>query len=204
MSVLEIEYEDRDELANWRTYPKMPQSVTLLDGTPVTVRPISRDDAPRLQALFGRLSRDSIYLRFLEHRKVLSKAQAEGLSSIDYRSQMALVALDEGEDIIAVARYAVPHPERPDHAEVAVVVEDCYQGRGLGALLLRWLMDYARQHGVSSFVATVHPNNTQILRFIEHSGLPAEKRFAMGVWDIEVHLDPQSVCDQHRCKDDGR
>jgi len=202
MSVLEIKYEDREELAAWEAYPEMPQGVKLLDGTVVMVRPICPDDASRLQALLGRLSRNSIYLRFLEYRKQLSKTQAERLSTIDYQSQMALVAVDEQEEIIAVARYAVVQPDRPDHAEAAVVVEDRYHGRGLGMLLLKWLMTYARAHGVRSFVATVHPNNTQILRFIDHSGLPAEKSFVMGVWDIEVKLDPPSI-DTHRQRNDS-
>lgn len=106
---------------------------------------------------------------------------------------MALAATHEQEEIIAVARYAVVQPDRPDHAEAAVLVEDRYQGRGLGILLLKWLMAGARSHGVCSFVATVHPNNTQIFRFVEHSGLPAERSFAMGAWNIEVKLYPQSL-----------
>jgi acetyltransferase len=191
MNVLEITYQKKEDLAVLEPYPPMPQAVKLLDGTMVTVRPISPDDAPRLQALFGRLSPSTVYLRFLEYRKELTHEQAARLASVDYQKQMALVATREEEDIIAVARYAVTQPGAPYHAEVAIVVEDQYQGRGLGALLLRWLLAYARMHDVRTIHATVHPNNTQILRFIEHSGLPAEKRLEAGAWDIQVKLEPE-------------
>jgi acetyltransferase len=191
MNVLEITYQKKEDLAVWETYPHMPRAVKLLDGTIVTVRPISPDDSPRLQALFGRLSLNTVYLRFLEYRKELTDEQAARLANVDYQKQMALVATREQEDIIAVARYAVTQPGAPNHAEVAIVVEDQYQGRGLGALLLRWLLAYARMHDVRTIHATVRPNNTQILRFVERSGLPAEKELEAGAWDIQVKLDPE-------------
>jgi acetyltransferase len=184
MDVLEI--TPQDHLVIWETYPPMPQAVKLLDGTLVTVRPIRPDDAPRLQALFNRLSQDSIFLRFLQHRKELPYEQAVRLASVDYETQMALVATRAGEEIIAVARYAVTNPDQPDRAEAAIVVEDQYQGRGLGMVLLKWLLVYAQTHDVWVFQAIVAPNNIQILRFIERSGLPSEKKLDQGAWEITI------------------
>lgn len=193
MNILEITYQDKEELAIWGTCPPMPQVVRLLDGTIVTVRLIQPDDAPRLRAFFARLSEDSIYLRFLQYRKELSYQQAMWLATVDYQTQMALVATREEEakeNIIAVARYAVLPFDEPNWAEPAIVVEDRYQGRGLGTLLLKWLSAYAWSHGIRAFRATVHPYNVQILRFIEHSHLPAKKKLGSGVWDIMIKLDP--------------
>lgn len=193
MNILEITYQDKEELATWETYPPIPQVVRLLDGTIVTVRFIQLDDAPRLQAFFARLSEASIYLRFLQYRKELSYQQAVWLATVDYQTQMALVATREEEskeDIIAVARYAVIPFDEPNWAEPAIVVEDRYQGRGLGTLMLKWLSAYAWSHGIRTFRATVHPHNVQILRFIEHSHLPVEKRLEPGVWDIMIKLEP--------------
>lgn len=168
------------------------ERVSLRDGTLVSIRSIRPDDAPRLQALFTRLSPASIYLRFLGYRKMLSDEEARNLAEVDYRNRMAFVAcLQQGpeERIIGVARYAAVEGAVPRAAEAAVVVEDEYQGRGLGTILLKKLVSYARENGVHSFWATVHRNNAQILRFIKRSGLPVERKaLKEGAWDIRVRL----------------
>lgn len=171
--------------------PSWSESVTLRDETEVTLRPVVPEDAQRLQALFHRLSPESIYLRFLEARKELSLEQARAFASVDYERAMAIVAaVQEGdvEKIIGVARYG-EDPEHPDAgAETAVVVEDAYQGRGLGTILLYRLVTYARDRGVQSLRAAVHQSNAQILRFIRRSGLPTEQKLRDGVWDITLSL----------------
>jgi GNAT superfamily N-acetyltransferase len=168
------------------------ERVNLRDGTLVSIRPIRPEDAPRLQALFTRLSPASIYLRFLGYRKMLSDQEAHSLAEVDYVNRMAFVAFVEHEleeRIIGVARYAVVASAVPCAAEAAVVVEDEYQGRGLGTILLQKLVVYARENGVQSFWATVHRNNAQILRFIKRSGLPVERKaLKEGAWDIRVRL----------------
>ncbi len=170
--------------------PAKPEEVTLRNGTVVTIRPIRPDDAPRLQALFYRLSPESIALRFLGHLKELPLEQAQQLATVDYRTRMALVATRQQngeEDIIAVARYAADSA-KPDLAEAAIVVEDEYQKRGLGTLLLTRLVAYARTHGIRAFMATVHHDNVQIMRFIRQSGLPTESKLEAGIWQIVVKL----------------
>jgi GNAT superfamily N-acetyltransferase len=168
------------------------ERVNLRDGTVVSIRPIRPEDAPRLQALFTRLSPASIYLRFLGYRKMLSDEEARNLVGVDYHNRMAFVACLQqrpGERIIGVARYAVVEGVVPCSAEAAVVVEDEFQGRGLGTILLKKLVAYARENGVRSFWATVHRNNAQILRFIKLSGLPVERKaLKEGAWDIRVGL----------------
>lgn len=194
MNALKITHQDKEELAVWRTCPQMPQTVRLLNGTTVTIRLIRPDDAPRLQAFFARLSQDSTYLRFLQHRKELSYQQAVRLATVDYQTEMALVATHKEktrENIIAVARYTTPRFGNLDRAEPAIVVEDRYQGRGLGVLLLKWLSWYAWSHGVQTFQATIHPTNTRILRLIKRSQLPTEKKLESGAWDIVVKLEPR-------------
>jgi acetyltransferase len=177
-----------------RETPGKPETVALRDGTTVTIRPICPDDARGLQALFDRLSPESIALRFLGQLKELPYEQAEQLANVDYQKRMALVATREqgGEEhIIAVARYAVDPAGQPDLAEAAIVVEDEYQSRGLGTLLLARLVAYAQVHGIRAFRATVRQDNIQIMRFVRHSGLQAESTLAAGVWDILVTLEPK-------------
>lgn len=168
------------------------ETAALRDGTPVLIRPIRPDDAPRLQEGFRRLSPRSIYLRFLEAYKELSDRQAREFSCLDYVNRMALVAEieEDGEShLIGVARYAMIPGAEEGLAEAAVVVVDEYQGRGLGKLLMRHLVQYARQHGVHTFLATIHVSNAVILHFIRSSGLPMEKKIVEpGVWEVRVRL----------------
>jgi len=116
---------------------------------------------------------------------------AERLANVDYQTRMALVATCEQfgeEDILAVARYEGNLPGEPDLADVAIVVEDRYQGRGLGTLLLERLVAYARTHGIRVFRATVYHDNAPMKRIIRRSGLPIESRVESGVWEIRMKL----------------
>lgn len=172
-----------------------PEVVTLRDGTKVTIRPIRPDDAPRLQALHSRLSPESIFFRFLGHRKELPRVEAERLANVDYQTRMAFVAtLEPCEDecIIGVARYSVVQPSERDVAEAAIVVEDAYQGRGLGTILLERLVAYARGHGIHAFVASIRYDNVRILHFVRRSGLPTESEMEDGTLEIRVELTPES------------
>jgi RimJ/RimL family protein N-acetyltransferase len=170
-----------------------PETIQLQDGTAVTIRPIRSDDAPRLQALMERLSPESVYYRFLAPRKALTDQQAHDLANVDYQGRMALVAtVDQGEEeIIGVARYAQTTPDEPDLAEAAVVVEDRFQGQGLGTLLLKRLAAHAQAQGIRAFWATIHPTNDRIRRFIQRSGLPSKSRFESGLWEIRVELETE-------------
>jgi len=169
----------------------VPETVTLSDGTTVTLRPIRADDAERLQALHARLSPETIYLRFLGMHTMLSNDEARRLADVDYQTRTAIVATREekGEEmIIGVARYAVINLEKPDEAEAAIVVEDRYQGRGLGLILVERLLAYARSHGIHTFLAEINAENERMMGFIRRSGLQAEKRLQEGVWEIRIHI----------------
>lgn len=168
-----------------------PDNVRLRDGTEVTLRPIRPDDGPRLQALHGRLSPESIYQRFLGPRPVLSPLEAERLAMVDYRTTMAFVAarkVGSDEAILGVARYAAVQPGSLAEAEAAIVVEDAYQGRGLGTLLMRRLIEYARDQGVAALSAEITAGNERMMRFIRRSGLTTQRRLEGGVWHIRVEI----------------
>jgi RimJ/RimL family protein N-acetyltransferase len=166
------------------------------DGTPIQLRSLRADDEARMKAFFYRLSPESIFYRLLEYRTTITDAEARLLCDVNESTRVAIAATrlaEEGEEIIAVARYAVISPAAPDVAEAAIVVQDSFQRRGLGTLLIRRLVGYARAHGIRRFVATVHYNNAQILRFIERSGLPVDRQMNQGIWELTIHIDAPGI-----------
>ncbi len=170
---------------------KLAEIVDLKDGSRVAIRPIHPEDAPRLQALHSRLSTESRYMRFFSARADLPPDQARQLATVDYETRMAVVATraqDSEEQIIGVARYAVSNPKLPTEAEAAVVVEDRYQGRGVGTILLARLLDYAQKHGIEYFCANVDSMNTTMLQMIQRIRLPTEMKLNAGVWDIRIRI----------------
>jgi acetyltransferase len=185
-----------DQHVSSEVFGRYPQEwverIVLQDGTAVTIRPIRPEDAPKLQRAFKRLSTQSIYYRFLQVFEQLTDQQARDFADLDYQKRMAFVAetQEAGEsNLIGVARYVMLPGDEPSLAECAVVVIDEYQKRGLGSLLLRRLVRYALLHDVQFFLATVHLSNAQIMRFVQRSGFPAEKKMIEpGVWEIRIRL----------------
>jgi RimJ/RimL family protein N-acetyltransferase len=167
--------------------------VTLREGDTVAIRAIRPDDAPRLQALFAQLSPDSVFFRFLTPAKQLTDEQATSFANVDYQMRMGLVATSAPrgeENIVAVARYAEFQPSEPGVAEFAIVVQDRYQGRGLGTILLKQLVAYAQTHAIHTFLARVHPENTRMLGFLHHSGFPIkliERSYGELTFEMKLH-----------------
>ena len=167
------------------------ESATLKDGTQVMIRPIQPDDAEDLQTTFQRLSMESIYLRFLSFKKVLTDEEAQYLATVDYSTRMAFVAICKEHDreiVVGVSRYALLDKDDPTVAESAVVVADEYQGRGLGKLLLRRLVIYARAKGIHYLRGNMQIGNDRMLDLVKRSGLPHQTRFMDGIWEVNIDI----------------
>jgi GNAT superfamily N-acetyltransferase len=164
------------------------QKRTLPSGVEIAFRVVRQEDAPALQRLHARCSERTIYLRFFGPMRKLSDEQARYFASTDGVDHLGLVALDpqDPEEIIAVVRYArKPGDER---AEYAALVEDGWQGRGIGAALTRWLIDEARGNGVRWFYAPVKGENTRMLNVLRHLDLPERERVEDGEKMVEIGL----------------
>jgi acyl-CoA synthetase (NDP forming)/GNAT superfamily N-acetyltransferase len=169
-------------------YPgRWEADVVVADGGTVHVRPIRPDDGDRLRELHGRLSPETIYLRFFSPIPTLSDAMVERFVNVDYVDRLALVA-QLGNDIISVARY--DRLPGTDEAEVAFVVDDAHQGRGLGTLLLEHLAAAAREQGIRQFVADTLPGNNRMLRVFRDAGFGDERRLADGVVRVSFYIEP--------------
>jgi acetyltransferase len=139
----------------------------LPDGTAVTLRAIRSADEPDLTALYQRLSEKTAYQRFFTVMRRLPPDWARVLARVDYDRTMAIVATDDAGQLVAVARYAVG---ADGAAEIAIVVQDAWQNRGLGTLMLPELLAYGRERGIATFRAYVLAENARMLDLLGRVG----------------------------------
>lgn len=144
------------------------------------------DDLDRLRRLFFRLSPETVHLRFFSAVTVPSEKMLHRLAEVDHDRRQAIVAVVDDE-IVAVVRY--DWAEGTSHAEVAIVVEDAWQGHGLGKLLLRRLAVDALEHGVESLTATVLGENRRMLGLVHHVAPTTHTHLDHGEWYLDIPLD---------------
>jgi RimJ/RimL family protein N-acetyltransferase len=164
------------------------EQVKLRDGTAVSVRPIQPDDIDLLWAMHRRLSNDSLYYRFLRVYQP-TMADLAQICNIGDEDGGALVVTTGRlfKKIVAVAYY-LKYKQQPDTAEPAMLVEDRFQGRGLGQILWQRLVQQAQAEGINTFEAYVHSDNGTMLHLIQKSGLPVTGELAYDLYEIQVQL----------------
>lgn len=165
----------------------MDDTVLLRDGARVLVRPIESGDRERLRRAFDRLGPESRYRRFFSPVDHLTESQLDYLTQVDHHGHEALVAL-EADEIRGVARYVRPAPGSP-RAEVAVVVGDDWQGRGLGTQLLDRLSRRARSDGVQTFTAAALSSNHSIIEMLGGLGSTVKRQAGGGQVELEIELE---------------
>jgi GNAT superfamily N-acetyltransferase len=155
---------------------------------PVTVRPVEQGDLEAIVEMHQRLSKDSIYYRYLAARGP-TPADLECLCALQGENGASIVATVAGpqEKVVAMACYGVD-PDNPTIAEPAILVEDGYQGRGLGKRVLLALLQEARRNGLEAFHCYVHPINRRVIRLVESCGLRCEISGADGLIEVRVWL----------------
>jgi len=156
--------------------------VTLMDGTGVALRPIHPADEAALAALYERLSAQTAYQRFFTVTRRLPPDWAHILANVDYDRRMAIAAIGPEDDLIGVARYI--YDERAREAEIAIVIEDRWQGRGLGTLLLGELVGYAKGKGIDRLRAYVLADNVRMLKLIRRVTTIVDRELESGVLSL--------------------
>jgi uncharacterized membrane protein YdfJ with MMPL/SSD domain/RimJ/RimL family protein N-acetyltransferase len=151
--------------------PKLPpphgDPVVVRDGTRVLIRPVEPGDAPLLERGFAQLGALSRYRRFLAPVDHLDRDQVAYLTQVDHRDHEAIVAIDPvtGEGI-GVARY-VRDAGDPAQAEVAIVITDTWQDRGVGTALADRLAARAREAGIERVTARILASDQQPRHLLE-------------------------------------
>ncbi len=149
-------------------YPQhLDADVVLADGGTVLIRPVRPEDGPALARFHERLSEESVYLRYFSAHPHLTDEEIVRLTTVDYRWRLALVAV-LGDDLVAVARYE--GRAGTTDAEVAFLVDEAHQGRGIGTILLEWLAAAARAAGITEFFATTLWSNRAMRSVFSDAG----------------------------------
>ena len=167
----------------------MTEEVVVADGLSVLIRPIESDDKRRVADAFERLSPETRYRRFFAPLERLTRQDLRYLTEVDHHDHEALVAVNpENGTIIAVARYV--RSQDPTEAEVAVVVGDPWQGKGVGSALLERLVERARASGIDHFVALVLSENEDAIELFRHlaPGGSSLRRSASGNLEMLIEL----------------
>jgi len=176
----------RQDEDNETTYPAQYETEVLLkDGSSMLLRPIKVDDASGWAEFVGRLSAQTKYLRFHYGPKDMGLEDAVRFCTVDYRNTFAFIAevlRETKRDIVAIGRYY----RLPEHhsAEVALAIEDSYQGRGLGTSILEQLAEVARENGIDIFEADVLAENEQMMNVFKDYGFHVTSELRMGVYRV--------------------
>lgn len=173
-------------MTNMSTPETAVRNRRLPDGTVIQLRELHAGDEEALRRLFFRLSPATVRLRFLQPVETPSPRVLHYLADVDHDRRQAIAAVVDGE-VVGVARYD-RFRDAPDRAEVAVVVEDAWQGRGVGKVLLNALARDARDHGVASLTATVMGENRRMLSIARRLAPKTRVQLDHGEWELETPL----------------
>ena len=169
-------------------YPKQyEKKVITRTGIEVFMRPIKPEDAPLLRDMHNHLSPRTRYYRFFSPLKVLPEELLKKFTQVDYKRDMALVALESsspGAKILAAARF-MSRPGCLD-AEFAVVSRDEWQGKGVGRVLLENLILFAKEKQLESMCGYVLAENTHMLSLARRLGfcltkIPGEEQYFLKI-----------------------
>ncbi|MDL9936378.1 GNAT family N-acetyltransferase [Gordonia sp. ABSL1-1] len=160
------------------------------DGGVVHLRPIVPDDADRIVAFHEKLSERTRYMRYFGPTPTLPPREVARMTTVDHQSRVAIVAVLGG-DIIAVGLYeGLGADGKPDSAEVAFVVADEHQGRGLGPILLEHLAGAAAENGFVRFEAEVLSENPNMVAVFRDAGYQLSRSFDGSTVHVEFLIDP--------------
>jgi RimJ/RimL family protein N-acetyltransferase len=148
-------------------------------GLKILLRPVKISDEPLLKDFFYSLSNQSMYLRFASARKDMHHARLQEFVAVDYAKEIVILAVsgqEEKETVIGLGQYIIN--EASHTAEVALVVRDDYQNKGVGGELNSYLTYLAKRQGLLGFTAEVLEDNIPALRLLEKMGFEIETREA--------------------------
>ena len=178
---VKLEWSPEDEFLRAR--------VRMKDGTAAELRPAQPEDRPRLELMFRSCSSETLYTRFLSPGLGVPLRYLNRL--MEHRppkilSLVAVVGAEEQSRVVALMNYVETEPT--PRGEIAIVVLDDFQNRGLGLGMLQCLYALAKAQGVKNFVADIDADNRRVFHLIQRSGLPCKISIDQGVAHAEVEM----------------
>jgi len=169
-------------------YPKEMETYrTTKTGMEILMRPVKMSDEPLIKDLFYSLSDNSMYRRFISRRKDMPHERLQEFVIIDYSKEVAIVAtttVDQKEIVVGMGQYNIDPTTHS--AEVAFVVRDDHQNRGIGNELLSYLTYLARRQGLLGFTAEVLIENRPMLHLFEKMGFLMDRRIEEQVYELKM------------------
>ncbi|MDA8124508.1 MAG: GNAT family N-acetyltransferase [Deltaproteobacteria bacterium] len=180
-------------------YPQtLTSSHTFAGDLTVRFRAIKPSDEEEMRKLFYRFSDTAVYYRYFSAIKTMPHRKMQEYVNVDYQRFMSIVGTinDSGiERIIAEGRY-VRHHDRP-YADVAFVVDENFQGRGIASFLLKMLIRTAREQGIEGFTADVLADNKAMLKVFEKAHFPIRAVMEFGVYNLTIPFDDSGESTKH-------
>lgn len=160
---------------------------TTTKGIEIFLRPVKLSDEPLLKDLFYDLSDTSMYRRFISTRKDMPHERLQDFSVIDYTKETVILALmNKGRKEIAVGLGQYGIDPQSHTAEVAFVIRDAFQNKGIGTELLSYLTLLAKKQGLLGFTAEVLIENRSMLHLFEKMGFDIEKKAISGIFELKM------------------
>jgi acyl-CoA hydrolase/GNAT superfamily N-acetyltransferase len=156
-------------------------------GVEVLFRPVKISDEPLLKDFFYSLSDRSLYRRFISSRHDMPHDRLQDFVVIDYTKEiviLAMLAVEEREVLAGVGQYSINTGTHD--AEVAFVVKDEFQDRGIGTELLAYLTQLAKRQGLHGFTAEVLAENKPMMHVFEQAGFDIERSVSSGVYELTM------------------
>jgi len=173
------------------SYPEeLERNDTLKNGTEIFFRPVKPTDEATLSEMLYSLSQSSVQTRYMARTIGFPHKDVQQLTNIDYSQDVSIVGTVPGvsnDQIVAIAQYYLD--PKSQAAELAFLVQDEWQQKGMGTFMLAYLTQIAKQRGVKRFYAKVLPTNKPMLAIFHSSGHEVKTEFDGEVYSITYDLE---------------
>jgi acyl-CoA hydrolase/GNAT superfamily N-acetyltransferase len=169
-------------------YPAdLEHSHTFKDKLNLRFRSIRPSDEDQMRRLFYRFSEEDVYYRYFSPVRTMPHTKMQSYVNVDYRNTVSIVGLvgPKGDSrIVAEARYV--REQGSSFADVAFVVDDEYQGKGIASYLYQMLINVAKKNGIEGFTASVLPSNKGMLQVFKKGPYPFSTALDSGVYNLTI------------------
>lgn len=169
-----------------------PIQFLLVDGQVASIRPMTLDDTAAIDAMHDRLSKQSLYTRYFVTYKPSLMLLHEQIQLTQTRGAALVASLNASPHEIIGLAYYILTPADNSTGEVAMLVEDRFQGQGLGRAFLDLLTQEAQVQALHSLLFIILPENQRMFHILHQDKFPTKRHYQEGMFEVELLLDPQN------------